>query len=297
MVAVTLLVWLACALSPLASAAQGSVDWPAVWSEVERIEALEARAPDRARSIAQVLQMRAARDAGPRGALLRATLARLQSKPAALGSVDGWPFDRRESWLAAKVLPEGPQRAKAVRLALGGPDAPDGLTPLDAGLSRLAFDTWVAAAERLDLDDALAIGRSLHERSRATWSAISLALSLMRAGAIDEADAVLAQQIARTTEPRGDLAAMWDHRGIVALGAGRERHGRRCLGRALLLGSVDAGVVLARLDLAQGRGDTARVAFRGALLDDSRSDWARRGWGLSLLPVAPQAPGSPLAGW
>ncbi|MCC6406322.1 MAG: hypothetical protein IT453_04080, partial [Planctomycetes bacterium] len=182
-------------------------------------------------------------------------------------------------------LPKGALRSRAIVTALGSLEDAAREPALATDQAQLAYEVWVDAAEALRFDEALAIGRNLHARSLATWSAISLALTTMRAGLPDECDAVLEAQIAVTPrESSGDLAALWDHRGIAAIGAGWEQPGRFALGRAVLHGSTDGAVVLARLDLAAGEVERARAGFRAALIENPASDWARRGWGLSLLP-------------
>jgi hypothetical protein len=193
------------------------------------------------------------------------------------------------------VLPAGPERERAVVAALGNLADAAAQPPLAKQRLELAFQTWIEAANAFRFDAALAIGRNLHARAHATWSAISLSLSLMRAGLPEEGDQVLAAQIAQTIETPADLAALWDQRGIAALGAGWERRARTDLGMALLNGSTDGAVVLARMDLAAGRIDAARLGFRGVLYENPQSDWARRGWGLSLLPPSalPTAPLQP----
>lgn len=280
-----------------APAVAPQVDWPAIWREVAAISALapaDRTRPERLRTLAA---QPAARDASARGALLRATLDRLAGRSAVIAwdlSLT-WPYDREEAWLAAELLPAGPERERAVIAALGSLSDADVQPALGARQVELAFQVWITAADAFRFDAALAIGRNLHARSRATWSAISLSLSLMRAGLPEEGDQILAAQIAAAAQSPADLAALWDQRGIAALGAGWERRARTDLGMALLNGSTDAAVVLARLDLAAGRIDAARLGFRGVLYENPQSDWARRGWGLSLLPPSalPTAPLQP----
>jgi hypothetical protein len=79
---------------------------------------------------------------------------------------------------------------------------------------------------------------------------------------------------------------LWNQRGIAAQGFGDDRAARDHLGRALALGSEDAGLVLARMDLVAGRRAAARVGFRAHILNQPPPDWAWRGWGTTLLPAA-----------
>ncbi|MBI5431945.1 MAG: hypothetical protein HZA52_03835 [Planctomycetes bacterium] len=267
---------------PLAVAQEATI-----WRELAAIGALDPASRDRTTRITALRVSSPGRDATAIGALVRAKLDALSGAPARLAwELSGsWPYDREASWVAAEVLPNGPLRSRAIVAALGTLEDAARESALTAAQAALAYEVWVAAADALRIDEALSIGRNLHARSHATWSAISLALTTMRAGLADECDAVLAAQLAITPrENSGDLAALWDHRGIASLGAGWEQPGRFALGRAVLHGSTDGAVVLARLDLAAGEFERARAGFRAALIENPASDWARRGWGLSLLP-------------
>jgi hypothetical protein len=258
-----------------------------IWRELASIGTLAKDSRDRATRIAALRASSPGRDATAEGALVRAKLAVLEGGPIRFAwDLSGpWPYDREASWVAAEVLPKGRLQSRAVLTALGpleGAAAEPALAPEQLDL---AYRVWVDAADELRYDDALAIGRNVHARARATWSAISLALTTMRAGLPEECDGVLAAQIERARDNPADLAVLWDHRGIAALGAGWDSPARFALGRALLHGSTDAAVVLARLDLAVGKLDNARVGFRAVLIENPASDWARRGWGLTLLPT------------
>jgi len=55
-----------------------------------------------------------------------------------------------------------------------------------------------------------------------------------------------------------------------------------------LIGSRDAALLLAWMDLEHGRLEGARAGFRAALYDDPSGAWALRGWGLALLPEDPR---------
>lgn len=260
-----------------------------IWREIAAIERLERNSSERATRIAALRASSPGRDRSAVGALVRAKLDALTGAPVILAwDLSGpWPYDREASWAAASVLPAGPTRGRALAFALGPLESAAGEPPLSPAEAQLAYEGWVDAADNLRLEEALTIGRNLHARSRATWSAISLALTTMRAGLAEECDAVLAAQIAQAGNSAADLAALWDHRGIAALGAGWEQPGRFALGRAVLHGSTVAAVVLARLDLAAGKLEAARAGFRAALIENPASDWARRGWGLTLLPPKP----------
>ncbi|MCE9594978.1 MAG: hypothetical protein K8S98_12385 [Planctomycetes bacterium] len=270
-----------------------------IWRELASIGALDKDSRDRATRIAALRISSPGRDATAEGALVRAKLAALEGAPVnfAWDLSGAWPYDREASWVAAEVLPKGRQRSRAVLTALGPLEGAPAEPELARDRLELAYEVWVDAADNLRFDEALAIGRNLHSRTHATWSAISLALTTMRAGLSKECDDVLAAQIAITKDNPVDLAALWDHRGIAALGAGWEAPGRFALGQALLHGSTDGAVVLARLDLAVGKLDTARVGFRAVLIENPNSDWARRGWGLSLLPTGSGSSATEATSW
>jgi len=261
-------------------------DWDAAWDALARLgeltpgsaeavqlrDALAGRARERART--------------PRGWLLGALLAGTPLEPGAddtpspLGE-GSWPFDARESWLLALATPSGSELgARAVEEALGGSDE-----ALDERRLQRAWEAGVASAEALDLERAIGIQRALHARHDEVWSATDLVLSLGRAGRFAEADALLSEALER--HAGAAVAELWSRRGLLALGAGNERRGRDYLGRALGLGSADAAVLLARLDLADGRLDAARDGFRSLLLTSSSGAWARRGWGIAQLDRDP----------
>ena len=78
---------------------------------------------------------------------------------------------------------------------------------------------------------------------------------------------------------------LWNRRGLIALGNRHERQARDYLGRALRLGSTNAAVVLARLDLIEGDLERARRGFRALSWSDDPGAWTQRGLGLAHLPV------------
>jgi hypothetical protein len=263
--------------------------WLSIWAAVEEWRAAEPRA-----------------DAGPllasaqalgdplRLDLLRALIAGAQDDGARaalgdrLGAVPGgatWPLSGSESWLAARVLPPGVSLGRCILAAL---DAGDGV--LSNEQLTIAYGAGVEAAEDLRLGEAIAIQRAVHARAAAEWSAFNLTLSLRRAGDYDGADRVLAEQIERAPSPE-----VVSQRGLNALGAGRVELARSLLGTAVARGSRDAALILARLDLAAGRIDAARNAFRALVAQEPPGAWALRGWGVALVESSVAAPstGSP----
>ena len=188
-----------------------------------------------------------------------------------------------DAWQRAEAARSGsPERSAALLEALAG-------TPgaLEGAHLQLAWSVGVEAARALRLEDAIAIQTELEARNPGDWSAMDLALSLGLAGRTEDADRVLGRALERDRSAGRPTAELWSRRGLLWLGAGRERIARDHLGRALARGSSDAALVLGRLDLERGDPWTARAEFRSGLYDDPPGAWALRGWGLSLLPMLP----------
>ena len=147
----------------------------------------------------------------------------------------------------------------------------------------LAFRLTVALAETGDLGAAVELAEPLHAATRADWSAINLGLLHSRLGEPRAAERVLFDQLRASTRP-GEL---WNHLALVAMGEGRESLARSRLGRAVRLGSRNAQLSLARLDLQSGRMDAARGGFRAGADAVPPGPWSLRGWALTLLPARP----------
>jgi len=211
------------------------------------------------------------------------------------GELEPWPFDAAQSWawagMAARAGELLPRRhaARAVHEALArepGSD-PHERGPLERERLMLAWQAAVDAAQAFELDAAIAVQQELERRHRAPWSAMDLALSLGWAGRSEEAARVLAGALkpARAQEtPRGLLGEIYEGLGLLRLGLGDEAGARDYLGHSLLLGSVNAAIVLARMDLQDGRRAAARDGFRAAFAHQDTSGWGLRGWGLAQLP-------------
>jgi hypothetical protein len=259
------------------------VDWPEAWVRLAGARAAAVDSPERAAALVGLDELARAEAATARGALLHTHLDRLRGGDAVLqvpGATMGtWPFEGAENWLAAEVLGGGPMRARAAREALeagGGAISPERV--------RMAWEIGVAEARALRLDAARGLQAALHQRFLATWSAMDLALTETKLGAYERADAVLAEQIVREVQAGQATGELWARRGTLTLGSGDELRARDYLGFGRAQGSLDAGVILAKLDLDRGRLPEALAGFRALLLDDDPSPWARRGWGLALLP-------------
>jgi hypothetical protein len=196
-----------------------------------------------------------------------------------LGKLDPWPYPPGASWHAAICLPPGPRRVRAVTAGL------QKAVDLERWELQLAWNTAVEEARSLRLrEGALAIQRDLHRRSQAEWSALDLALTLRQLNEEKACDEVLAEAIDQARGAGRPTAELWAQRGIHTLGFGDDSRARDYLGRALAMGSRDASLMLARLDLVSGRRGAARAGFRASILGTSPGAWAQRGWGLSLLP-------------
>jgi tetratricopeptide (TPR) repeat protein len=271
---------------PLACACIGlqADPWAQVWTELEALRSGKTSAAE-----AEVLRGHLG-DAlhegsgGPRAELLRAALEATSGTdvtPAAerLAALDPSPFSARELWFLGDLMPKGAARARIVLTALEA-DA-----PLADWQVLLAWNVAVDEIRALRIEEtALPIQVRLHERYQAAWSAEDLALTYKSLGRWQAADEVLAQAIGKELDQRRQPAALWERRGILALGFGDETAARDYLGLALAQGSDDAGLLLSRLDLIAARGDDARRGYQALILGRPPPDWAWRGWGMALLP-------------
>lgn len=266
-----------CASLVLALAAQDT--WASVWSDLEALRSQALAAPEAALVRARLDAAAQSEASGPRLELLRLELENLagrdvRARAVPLAELEPLPFTTRELWFLADALPVGERRARCVLTALTG----------SAELQRwqvlLAWNIGVDEARALRFPSALPIQEELHRRFPEEWSTIDLALTYRHLGLQRELAAVFEEALARA--PTADL---WSNYAIATLGSGDERRARDYLGRALALGSDDAGRVLGRLDLVQGRREAARATFR-AILQAQPPDWAWRGWGTTLLPDA-----------
>lgn len=179
-------------------------------------------------------------------------------------------------WEAAARL-ESSDPVAAARAALSA--LATGTAALTDERQALAFRLGTALAETNDLALAAELQMALHARVRADWSAINAAITLVALGRADEAESLLAAHEPGAGAP-GDIA---NHRGLAAMGRGDVGAARRHFARALVSGSRDAGLSLARLDLVAGHVDRARAGFRPSVDDPEPHAWALRGWSLTLL--------------
>jgi tetratricopeptide (TPR) repeat protein len=281
-------VFLLVGLAALGIPQQGDI-WAQLWTELERLKG-EIPATEAAALTAHLHEALAEVAQDPRGELLRASLDAHQGRDASsiarrLAALEPTPFTPREHWFLADLLPRGPERAEAVLRALEAPST------LARWQSFLAWSTALDGARGLRFEEfALPIQLALHARYQAEWSASDLALTYKSLGEYDEADRILAEAIEREDAAGRIPRNLWEQRGILALGSGDEPRARDYLGKALALGSDDAGLLLSRLDLMAGRTERARAGFRALILGSPPPDWAWRGWGMTLLPPASDRP-------
>ncbi len=179
---------------------------------------------------------------------------------------------------AVRALPQGDERARAVvRIVETVPEA-----QLGEAL-QLGFDDFLAAAGRYDSAVALPLAEALHGRADAPWSAMSLSLIHTRCGDPTRGVEVLRKALVNVADPatERDLTAAL---GLALVVSGQREPGLAAFGSAFCRGSDNAGVVLGRLALREGKLERARSIFRTLLRSTPPPAWALRGWGLSLLP-------------
>jgi tetratricopeptide (TPR) repeat protein len=156
----------------------------------------------------------------------------------------------------------------------------------ELGLQQAAFDLAQAQRAAGNLSGALEIQRELHAALRMDWSALDLSLTLLFLGALPEAEALLVDQLPRSPAP----VEIWNQLGLVALAGEREALAVTCFGRALRLGSENAGQSLGRLHLSRGRSDAAKALFRRGVDQVPPPPWSLPGWALCLLGPERAAP-------
>jgi hypothetical protein len=204
------------------------------------------------------------------------------------GATQDAPLPAEPSALSrARQLAPGRARARALMVALESVAA----DALPACLE-LSFEEFLNQTRAFQFELALPLAEAMHRRARAPWSASSLALAATRSGSPAEAQAVLREQLDLDLD-REDRTNLLERIGLASLAAGEQDRARRELGAAFTRGSANAGVVLGRMDLQEGHLRRSRAIFRSLLDRDQGQSWARRGWGLSMLPRGPlSAPAS-----
>jgi len=253
--------------------------WTRLWTDLEALRAAALPVEELALVRARLSEAAQGDASGPRLELLRLELDHLAgrdvaARASALAELAPLPFTPRELWFLVDPLPAGEPRARLVATAL------EATAELQRWQVLLAWNVGVDEARALRHQSALPIQLLLQQRFPEDWSTIDLALTYRHLGRQRELGELFERALAR--QPSAEL---WSNYAIATLGSGDERRGRDYLGRALALGSEDAGRVLGRLELVQGRREAARASFR-AILHAAPQDWAWRGWGTTLLPEA-----------
>ncbi|MEO0649531.1 MAG: hypothetical protein AAFZ65_02485 [Planctomycetota bacterium] len=188
-----------------------------------------------------------------------------------------WP-SQDEDWSAVSTALEQGQLAQAYELGLELLESAAGDLPGPA--QQGAFLLGQALIDADDLARAADIQVATAAAVPADWASINASLTLARLGRTEEADGVLARRLA-DVPTAGEL---WNQRGVLWLGAGDLRRGRRHLARAVRYGSQNATLSLARLALFRGDLEDARAAFRPGVDAAEPHAWGLRGWAATLLP-------------
>jgi len=278
-----MIAWTLIQLACLCGSYQGD-SWAQIWTELETLRNGKTSAAEAGVLRGHLGDALLEGTGGPRAELLRASLEALSGRDVSsaaegLASLDPSPFSARELWFLGDLMPMGAERGRIVLAAL------ETATPLADWQALLAWNVAVDEARALRFEQtALPIQLRLHERYQAGWSAEDLALTYKSLGRWKAADDVLAGAIDKERAERRQPAALWERRGILALGFGDETAARDYLGLALAHGSDDAGLLLSRLDLIAASAEDARRGYQALVFGRPPPDWAWRGWGMALLP-------------
>jgi hypothetical protein len=84
--------------------------------------------------------------------------------------------------------------------------------------------------------------------------------------------------------PNSDRGMLKSRLSLIYWGEGGLLAARASLGASLCQGNSDSGIVLGLSSLERGHLDRAKSLFRSVLGHDSSQAWARKGWGLSMVP-------------
>jgi hypothetical protein len=291
----------------------GSSDWRQAWRDLTNLERTAPASVERRRLSADLEAFQASRDRSARKRKDRAEIFRARLLRVHLARVAEAPFRPvpdpdvaitwlpGEAWLAAQVLAPGATRVNAVEAALAE-------VPTGGGEAciRLAFEIAGDDARELHLDRAESLARSLRARLLAAasedlpagyrggaQSVVLLARISRLRGDEAEARSLLETHLASKPEPL-DRSRILTELALVRIAEGRDVEAQRDLGEAFVLGSRDAGWLLARTALSQGVFPRARALCRALIEEDSTPAPALRAYGISLLSDA--APTDPSAG-
>ena len=293
----------------------GSEVWREAWRDLADLSRTAPNSAERRRIAAELAAFQARHERGARKRHDRPEAFRSRVLGAHLAKLDDTPFRPvpepgvpiawlpGEAWLAARVCEPGVTRVAAIESALAEAG------PAELG-ERVEFAFDLAAGEARDLhwDDAREIARALEScvarapaehipdahRSGAKSAGLLAFVARMR-GDHGEARTILERRLASTTAPE-ERAGLLVESSLVDLADGREASARGSLGEALALGSPDAGLLLARSALSEGAVPRSRALFRSLVSDPEGGTPptpALRGYGLSLLADAGEAPATP----
>lgn len=249
------------------------VDWARVWSALRagRTGTLE------------VDEVRASMTGLPEG--VRARVARHHLATLEGGAPAGVPCQSLPqlapggAWAFALSLEAGPALDEAIIEALA--ECPDEALP---PLAARGYAEFMAHTEGFRGSAAVPLALALHLRSRAVWSGQNLAIAQTRAGQYDRARQVLAQLLEGACS-EADRRNMENRLALVWWGESGLVGARLALGGGLVRGRRDSYTVLGLGALERAQPGRARALFRSALHRDPAGPWARRGWGLSMVPL------------
>ena len=247
-------------------------DWGLVWESAQAALAGEAGAD----SFEELL---VGAEEGLDMDVARFLLATLNGQQPAFVSCAGLPVLSPESaWAYSLALAPGPALRDCLVLALA--TCPESALPpvLERGYSEFMGAT---SARRPQL--AVQLGESLHARAGAVWSSQNLAIAYTRNGNYRPAEACLQATLLGELSER-DRAVLTSRLSLVQWGEAGLLGARATLGASLCKGNSDSGIILGLFSLERGQLGRAKALFRSVLGQDPSRPWARKGWGLSMVP-------------
>jgi len=261
-----------CGVAGLLSAAPSDGDWEEVW--------VLAQTSYSAQSGADALELLISeKELGTEHQVASFLCASLRGEAGQFVCCDALPaLSPRGSWAFSLALEPGDVLNLALVSSLQ--NCPDGL--VEPVLAR-GFREFMAATDSARAEVAVNLGEALHERAGAVWSAQNLAIAYTRQGSYSEGSECLlaALEVAMSDADRRMLESRLC---LIYWGEGGHLAARACLGASLCQGNSDSGIVLGLSSLERGRFDRAKTLFRSVLGHDPSQAWARKGWGLSMVP-------------
>ena len=183
------------------------------------------------------------------------------------------------AWAFCLALEDGEELDSSLVQALAeGPEFGDMRPVLQRGYERFLSHTDSASAA-----EAVALAEALHDRARAVWTGMNLAIARTRLGAYEAASLPL-RGLLQGDLNASDRVTIKSRLSLVYLGSGGLLRARGQLGAGLTEGAGDSRIVLGLIALERARWDRSKALFRSALAGDPSQAWAGRGWGLSMVP-------------